>query len=353
MVISCSKNLDNAITLDKAVTSKMDRTAKLPNLESIDTVTLCKYLDNRPLTAHEKDSIAKVSTLATSNKNATSTIIQGEYPEYTDYSGQIHLKVFYAYTTNKVQHPILTRSVSADYAMVGGGAKVYGYTGNGAFLTESRPLNGTTWEAQSKDHIIQDPHYIIVFAIGMRIDNVDPAYLRSKIHIVQNTSGLDHFPTASVLVPDNCLLVGGGAWDQYSGYGNMLTASYPYDISWVASGKDYRRSDLSRITAYAIVIENISYPTVGYLQLTVRQIQTPAPAGEQYCYAPVWDGYALTCPGGYCTWDFTGRMLVGLYPQDQFPCAQLISKDTPSYADFGGEFSFCFRHSKETLLNRI
>lgn len=121
MVISCSKNLDNNISFDKEGNSKMRSAGLLPNFESIDTAALTKYLDNRPLTAHEKDSIAKVTTLVTPSRNATSAIIEGDYPEYTDYSGQIHLKVFYAYTTNKVQHPTLTRSVFADYAMVGGG----------------------------------------------------------------------------------------------------------------------------------------------------------------------------------------------------------------------------------------
>lgn len=267
--------------------------------------------------------------------------VEGEYPEYQDYSGLIHLKVFYIYNTTKVQHPILNISVTDDYAMVGGGAYAFGYTGNGAFLTESRPLNSTTWQGQSKDHIVKDPHNLKVFAIGMRIDGVDPAYLRSKIHIMENTSDPpSDLPQTAATVPENCLLIGGGAWDNYYGFGNLLISSFPYDITWQVGGKAYRRSDPAQITAYAIGIENISYPTVGYLQTTVRQTTEIAEGGQRYCYAPVWDGYALTCPGGYCTYSWWGRMLVALYPQDLFPGSQVISKDTPGYGDLGSNSAF-------------
>ena len=46
-------------------------------------------------------------------------------------------------------------------------------------------------------------------------------------------------PSQSVSVPDEYKMVGGGALDNWSGYGNMLTASYPReDRTWTASGKD-------------------------------------------------------------------------------------------------------------------
>jgi len=61
------------------------------------------------------------------------------------------------------------------------------------------------------------------YAIGMRIDGVDPAYLRSKIHILSITGATNSWPYASVSVPDNCLLIGGGAKDNWTSYGNLLT----------------------------------------------------------------------------------------------------------------------------------
>ncbi|HVN58114.1 MAG TPA: hypothetical protein VMT63_07450 [Bacteroidales bacterium] len=315
----------------------------LPNLVSIDTSTLVKYLDNSPITAREKDSIIKVLVSDSLIKRVKSySSIDGESSEYNDYSGYIHLKVFYASTTVKLQHPVVTVSVSHDYAMVGGGAQAYGFTGNGAFLVASRPINDTTWQAQSKDHMIADPHYLEVYAIGMRIDGVDPSYLRARIYTKQVTTTTPaHFPTATAVLPDNYLLVGGGAWDHYSSYGNMLTASYPLsNAAWVGSGKDHRRSDLSTITVYAIGIQNISYPNVGYLQLTYRETTEPAPPGQQFCFAPVWDGYALTCPGGYCTYTSIGRMLVSLYPSVTPPVAQMSSKDTSGDPDTGNNYAY-------------
>jgi hypothetical protein len=345
MVISCSKNLDNPIGINKDGIFKIDGAKVLPNLASIDTAALVRYLDNTPLTAHEKDSIAKVIESDALIKSTNSgNVITGDFPEYHDYSGKIYLKVFYAYYIVKLQHPQLTVTISDDYAMVWGGAWAYGYTGNGAFLTESIPLNYNTWEGQSKDHIVADPHYLEVYAIGMRIQSVDPAFLRARIHIGSSTSAPQHFPTATQGVPDNYLLVGGGAWDQYSGsgYGNMLTSSYPIgNLAWVGSGKDYRRSCLGQIKVYAIGIQNISYPNVGYLQLTYNEtFEAADPGTESWCEAPVWDGYALTCPGGYCTYGSTGRMLVSLYPQDDFPVAELSSKDTPGYNDSGTNHAF-------------
>jgi len=213
-------------------------------------------------------------------------------------------------------------------------------TGNGAFLVETRPINSTTWRAQSKDHIVQDPHYLKVYAIGMRIDGVDPSYLRSKIHIVSATGSSDSWPSASISVPVNCILVGGGAIDNYTGYGNMLTDSHPISNEWNAGGKDYRRVDESTITVYAIGIENISYPTVGYLYVTTNQTAAGINLGIGYCNAEVNSGFALTCPGGYDTWHNYGRMLVGLYPQDLVPSTEVISNDTPGYGDYGTNYAF-------------
>jgi hypothetical protein len=334
-VMSCSKNSDNINTFGNNSAFELNGAGKL-SLISRDTMVLSKYLIYKPLTAHEKDSLAKMasknSTLVGNAAYVTNSL---EGPEYTDYSGQIHFQVFSA-TSSLTNHPIISISVTSNYAMVGGGALVYGYSGNGAFLTESRPINSTTWEGQSKDHIIPDPHYLKVYAIGMRIDNVDPNYLRSKIHITSNTSSFSNSPWTTVNVTDNCILIGGGAFDDYgAGYGNMLTSSNPSGVQWQVSGQAYRRSDPTQITAYAIGIENISYPTVGYLQTTVHQTTVPISSGPGYCYSQVFDGYALTCPGGVSTNHLTGRMLVGLYPQDLFPGAQAISKDTPGFADYG------------------
>jgi hypothetical protein len=344
LAFSCSKNLDNTAPNEKtgslqteSKSTKITGTEKL-KLATYDTIKLQKYLINTQVTDKEEDSIALLKT-ATTRKSACQSLNLYN-SEYSDYSNKIHLNFFYATTTNPANHPSISVSVPSGYAMVGGGAWVHDYSGNGAWLVKSYPMDdGISWKAESKDHIIQDPHCLTVFAIGMRIDGVDPAYLRSMIIIRKATStNISNFPEATVVLPDNYILVGGGATDNYNGYGNMLTASYPTSTSsWHAEGKAYRRSDPSTITAYAIGIANISYPTVGYLGVTIRQNTIDVPSGPEIesVYAPVWEGYALTCPGGYCTYNGYGRMLLGVFPMDTPADANTISKDSDVYPDYG------------------
>jgi hypothetical protein len=226
--------------------------------------------------------------------------------------------------------------------LVGGGAWAHDYNGNGAWLVKSYPMDdGNTWYGESKDHIIQDPHCLTVFAIGLKINGVDPAYLKSNRFIRKASStSPSEFPTRTAILPDDYILVGGGASIRYNGYGNMLVASYPTNLSsWYASGKSYRRCDPSYIDTYAIGLRNINYSSSGgslYLQVTFRQTSESAPANQEgLCYAPVWDGYALTCPGGYTQYTNYGRMLVSLHPQDTPADANVSDKDTPVYPDSG------------------
>jgi hypothetical protein len=51
-------------------------------------------------------------------------------------------------------------------------------------------------------------------------------------------------------------MVGGGAKANYTGEGNLLTASYPSNSStWLAKSKDQIKSDPATITAYAVGIK--------------------------------------------------------------------------------------------------
>jgi hypothetical protein len=52
-------------------------------------------------------------------------------------------------------------------------------------------------------------------------------------------------------------LSGGGAFDNWNGAGNMLTASYPSGISWIGSGKDHIESSPAAITAYVIGLREV------------------------------------------------------------------------------------------------
>ena len=322
LVVGCSKNSDNTVATENntllPIKSAGINTFAPIKLAKYDTINASNYLIYKPLTEQEKDSISQQNIAL----HATSVSCQNlnfYNSEYTDYSGKIHLKFFYQTTPQPANLSTLTVAVDAGWVLVGGGAWGHDYNGNGAWLVKSYPMDdGNTWYGESKAHIIQDPHCLTVFAIGMKIDEVDPAYLKSNrfIRKVSTTNPVD-FPTATAILPPGYLLVGGGASIRYNGYGNMLVASYPTNLSsWYASGKSYRRSDASLIDVYAIGLNNINYSSNGgslYLQVTFRQTFESAPSNQEgLCDAPVWEGYALTCPGGYTQYPYYGRMLVSL-----------------------------------------
>jgi hypothetical protein len=48
------------------------------------------------------------------------------------------------------------------------------------------------------------------------------------------------------------VLSGGGALDDWTGDGNLLTGSFPQGHGWIAAGKDHKISSPAAITAYAI-----------------------------------------------------------------------------------------------------
>jgi len=143
------------------------------------------------------------------------------------------------------------------------------------------------------------------------------------------------------LIPTNCFLIGGGARDNYGGgVGNMLVYSRPGGrTSWLVEGKDHRRPCPCTITAYAIGIEDISYPTVGNIEVDyITQQDEGVKHGEGFVYSRVLPGWALTCCGGKTDYNGAGRMLIGIYPIPDTD-AQTVSKDHTWY-DFGFTYSF-------------
>lgn len=51
------------------------------------------------------------------------------------------------------------------------------------------------------------------------------------------------------------VLVGGGASCDWSGWGQILTASYPEEHCWAAASKEHLVRDPGQVTAYAIGIK--------------------------------------------------------------------------------------------------
>lgn len=327
VLISCSKNNTDNGEITKTTVAKL-------NLDSIAKMNNGAFLES-VLTTREIDSINEIKA-SLSSKQITTTI-NGQ--QYTDGSGKIHLQFFYNSTTTAVHWPHIEAIVPSDFIVVGGGAYTFDWINQGgAYLYESRPDEGLTkWMASSKDHINSDVHNITAYAIGMKIDGVDPAYLRSKIHYHPVTSNQPaNHPHASYTIPQNCLLLGGGAYDYWQTWGNMLVASYPqsYD-TWYAEGKDQKYAEATNITVYAIYIENISFPNVGYLHVSSANsssFSVESNARSTQVVTP--NTWALTCPGGFESYYSWGRLMTFLYPSSS-TSVELGSKDIWGYPDYG------------------
>ena len=154
----------------------------------------------------------------------------------------------------KVPHPQATATLRAGYVMTGGGAFVDYGTGVGSILTASYPDSNSSWQARSKDQDISDPAKVTAYVIGIKHNQL---LHRAQISITNATGANAAHPTAQVQVASGYTLCGGGAIDNYTGNGNLLTANYPNGPYWMAAGKDHEHSDPSSITVYAIGIQQL------------------------------------------------------------------------------------------------
>jgi hypothetical protein len=182
-----------------------------------------------------------------------------------------------------------------------------------SYMVTSRPNDDlTAWIGSSKDHYYVNPHYITVYAIGMKLNGVDPAYLKSKIHLHTQQGTMANHPYASANISSNELLIGGGAYDHWFNYGNMLVVSYPASrYTWYAEGKDHHWADPGIMTAYAIGIENIDFPNFGHLETsTVNDYYDLS-----YTSVSIPSGWAMTCSAGYIGYSGLGVLMHICYPE--------------------------------------
>src|SRR5258708_6383243 len=186
---------------------------------------------------------------------------QGTTYKWTDVTGTISLIMYQASVKGNVNH-LSIQVADSSYVIVGGGASVwdpngsYNFTPPGAMLTESRPdFANNAWVGSSKDHLQPYYHTLLVQAVGMKLNGVTANQLRSYMFVASSTSSLASHPTAGLALPGGYIMLGGGAFDNWSGVGNLLVASYPIsNIAWWTEGKDHLQSSPATITAYVIGI---------------------------------------------------------------------------------------------------
>lgn len=157
--------------------------------------------------------------------------------------------VIYSATGAAANHPSAAVTVSHDFLMTGGGGQAHA-AGYGSLLTASFPRDSSTWEVRGKDHLSADVGQVTAYAIGVQPKN-GAAMPPSQIFSV--TSGNAQHPSTTLTVGPGFRILSGGALVNWTGWGNLLTGSFPSgNSSWEVRSKDHREASPATITAYVI-----------------------------------------------------------------------------------------------------
>lgn len=164
------------------------------------------------------------------------------------------VRIFSA-TSSIAKYPEVRSSVDNGYTMTGGGVKSH-WSGYGNVVTASYPVDNSTWEVKSKQHLKDDPANITAYAIGIK-----PKTNTSNKEVINRinsyTSSASETPGGSIGIDTTFKLTGGGAIVNWKGVGNILIASYPdkNSNSWKAGSKSHGAFDPATLNVYAIAIK--------------------------------------------------------------------------------------------------
>jgi vibriolysin len=243
----------------------------------------------------------------------------------TDTSGKLTIAVFERYSTTSAGiNTNFAVSVPGDFVVVGGGGE--GKEGpSGNLLTASYPDSGlTSWLVSTKDHLESDPVQVRAWAIGLKVAGLTPAQLRGYLTVSSATSASVAHPDVTATLPAGFVLVGGGIKVNWSGNGNLATASAPSGASaWRVRSKDHKESSPATAQAYAIGISS-SIPGVGTIGNVING-GTSAVAAHPSFTAGLSTGYALSGCGAFVNWSGAGNLLWRIKPVNS-GCA-VASKD--------------------------
>jgi hypothetical protein len=168
----------------------------------------------------------------------------------------------FSQTSPVAAHPSTEVFLPDGWVLVGGGARA-NYTEPGSLLYASFPLylpfsppvppvRRDGWFAAAKDHLESGPATVTAFAIGLTRSFLAGAGLAVTHYPPSTTPIPTHHPWITLVIPDSHL-VSGGAQVNWTGEGNLLTASFPQDRqTWIARGKDHFNPDPTTITAWGI-----------------------------------------------------------------------------------------------------
>ena len=134
-----------------------------------------------------------------------------------------------------------------------------------------------------------------------------------ELRVFHSTGEYGGHPEATVRVPSEYKVLSGGARVNYTGPGNLLTASFPKDVqTWVARAKNHGVSDIAAIDIWAIAIFD---PRDDWEVKIFSNISSSA--GHPSTTAVVAEGYVLTGGGAESHWKTAGALSTESYPNPQ------------------------------------
>jgi Subtilase family/Peptidase inhibitor I9 len=234
--------------------------------------------------------------------------------QQSDVSGKVTIAVFERCSSTLSQHNTdFAVQVPSGYVVIGGGGEGKGAAG-GNLLTASYPNAGLTeWRVSTKDHQIPDPVSVRAWAIGLKINGLTPAQLISHLTVATAASSNAAHPDVTANLPAGYVLLGGGFKVNWSGMGNLGTASAPSGAyGWRVRSKDHNLASPATAQAFAIGLRE-TIPGIGSFLATVNTAtssQAAHPAGS----VTLANGYALSGCGAYVNWSGNGNLLWKIKP---------------------------------------
>ncbi|GAA4804451.1 M4 family metallopeptidase [Lysobacter hankyongensis] len=245
--------------------------------------------------------------------------------EQTDVSGKVTIAVFERYSDNTLSHNTdFAVTVPSDYVVIGGGGEGK-ENPQGNLLTASYPNSGlTAWLVSTKDHVNPDPVRVRAWAIGLKVAGMSAAQVRSSLNVSTATSAFVAHPDITANLPGGYVLVGGGFKVNWSGSGNIATASAPSGTGWRVRSKDHYVSSPATAQAFAIGFP-ASVAGIGTFASTVNSALSGV-AAHPTTTASLAGGYALTGCGAFVNWSGNGNVLWKIRPLSPAGCS-VASKD--------------------------
>jgi hypothetical protein len=205
-------------------------------------------------------------------------------------------------------HPRVEVDVPNQYKILGGGA-IVNWNGSGNLLTAAFPENSRKWVATSKDHQEVSPATITGWAIALYDPNDD-----WDVSYTSSTGQITAHPSARATVSEGYLMTGGGARVNWSGSGNLLTASYPIDTqTWEVKSKDHAISSPANVTTYVIGIKPRRCVWTKRPQIFSSE---GAMAAHPVARVDIPPGFVLTGGGARDNWAGSGNLLTATFPTD-------------------------------------